>query len=1116
MIFLIFDNQITLDKEGHMNTGTLPIHKHRDEIIAMLQDHQVVIIVGETGSGKTTQLPLFLNIPEYTEHTVIGMTEPRRIAVTSTARFVAKQLNAQLGQEVGYAVRHDYQSDGNEDIFLMTEGILIRELQKDGALKKYSVLILDEAHERSMNLDLIMGCLKRILPQEHDLRVIISSATINAEKFSDYFDNAPIINVSGRTFPVTIHYDSCDYDSEPQVKVIFGKKEITPPPYVPAIADRVERICEENTDGDILIFVPGIKEIEWTTEAINEKKLRNINVIQLYGNMKMEDQDQVFNVTTTRKVIVSTNIAETSLTIDGVVYVIDSGFIKQKGIDPHNKINTLRVVEHAQAGCNQRAGRAGRTQPGICYRLFTESNFNNRIDFTIPEIQRSNLENVVLDLLSLNIKDVRNFPFLDPPKEDLLNKAINHLKSLGAITNDESLTPLGEKMARLPLPPNLAKMIIMAEQFGVVNEALTIAAMLSTRQVFIIPRDKSERQKAEARWTLVKDHRSDIMTFLKIWNKYNEIYNNPESDVTAGKWAFNHFLNNKVLQEVRNVRHQLTKMLNAFGIEISSSDNDDAIHQCYLSAFPDNVCIRGGGQHSYLDRNRETIFIQPGSVFFFTKPGIVVGAEKMKSGRKDSFSGQLKTYLRHVAPLKVEWLPELFPERVKEKVDLYSMQYNSTTQQMLVRTSITWDGLNMGSQNIPWSSLSINSRKELQPQDVAYYFKQAILRTTMDTLMELHQIPNRDHYQVMIGKWFDEAINTTKEILHEEELSLTKATKPTLKEIFRAVNARLQKHLKEQYQVELQRQEAIQVEYRERLTELKTIVLKTRKTPYYQFLATLNSSLGLAWLRIERITQWERNDKLHKQTYLNRIYWLNDALDDVPRLIRQAKHRLNEQEEMRKREAEALHRQQQHKDVCNSHLQSDDWSLCPVCTEFMTITANGDVSCKCHSDDIQIQFAFQEKDTILLMESRANNKVVATLTAVRDKNDKFVLKRTVTSDIFLTNESKISMTYHWEAPNDNDLEIYRHNVMYYKKKKAAIKLVHQGDAILLSFKQGRNAKGFPQWQSSNGTVLYVMDRQSKLTPSSQQRQFFCTIGDGLGKQGSRRIILVKPFLINRR
>lgn len=611
----------------------LPIDAVRDKIVSTIKENQVTIVVGATGSGKTTRLPVFLYEACYSKQGVIGITEPRRIAASSVAKFVAEQLGTNLGDKVGYQIRFDDETSGETKIKFMTDGILLREIQVDPDLKRYSVIMVDEAHERSVNIDFTLGLLKQLLARRSDLKLVVSSATIDSEKFSKYFDNAPVVEVSGRTYPVNIVWSSENY---------FNRK------MVDVIVEKVSTIHTKEAKGDVLVFMTGADDINMVVERLEEKGFNDLVVLPTHGGLAPEDQRRIFmTFQGKRKVIVATNIAETSITVDGVVYVVDSGLVKQTHFDAQTGIQSLDVVRHSQAGCNQRAGRAGRTRPGVCYRMYTEESFTHLPQYTEPEIRRMSLAGVVLAMESIGIRDVEAFQFVDQPDRDAFHEAYETLIALGAIKADRSaLTEVGVDMAKLPLEPRIARMVLEADKHGCVEEIATIAAFLSIRNVFIRP--KGKEQEADWKHQTFKVETSDALTFLKIWRAY-------ESAKFDRKWCFENYLHVQSLGEVRNVRSQLLNILERGGMKITSTKIDKNVVRSVAAGLIQNL-LEHGSRHAYrgvLRQNLYVVYIHPGSaVFGWSNRRWVVCTEVVTTS---------KSYARGVSEVSPEWLPELAP-----------------------------------------------------------------------------------------------------------------------------------------------------------------------------------------------------------------------------------------------------------------------------------------------------------------------------------------------------------------------------------------------------------------------------------------------------------------------
>jgi ATP-dependent helicase HrpA len=492
----------------------LPILAKELDITATYAANQVMILVGETGSGKTTKMPVFVH-----KHNVatgrggkIGVTQPRRVAATSTATYVAQQLGTVIGGLVGYQIRFEEETADHTRIKFMTDGILLQEIQRDPELREYSTIIVDEAHERSENIDFLLGLLKNLLKRRPDLKLVVTSATIDQQKFSRYFNNAPVVNVSGRMYPVDIIWSETDHSEWMMVETV---------------AQQVLDIHKTKPLGDILVFMTGGDDINKVIAKLENEELRNLVVLPIYGDLSLEEQRRIFQrYPGKRKVVVATNIAETSITVEGIVYVVDSGLIKQANFHPDTGIQSLDIVEHSRAGCEQRAGRAGRVQSGVCYRMYTKENFQSRPAFTTPEILRVSLANVVLKMENIGIADVEGFDFIDAPNSEAFHEAYETLIALGAIRRGVAgLTEIGRGMARLPLDPRTSRMVLEAEKHGCVKNVATVAAFLSVRNIFVRP--KQSEYEADRAHQQFKDSKSDALTFLNVWAQYEHSgYNN--------------------------------------------------------------------------------------------------------------------------------------------------------------------------------------------------------------------------------------------------------------------------------------------------------------------------------------------------------------------------------------------------------------------------------------------------------------------------------------------------------------------------------------------------------------------------------------------------------------
>ncbi|OAJ44093.1 hypothetical protein BDEG_27364 [Batrachochytrium dendrobatidis JEL423] len=559
----------------------LPAFSVRELLMQVIRDNPIIIIVGETGSGKTTQLAQFLYEDGFTKHGIVGCTQPRRVAAMSVAKRVSEEMQTELGGLVGYAIRFEDCTTPSTVIKYMTDGVLLRESLRSPDIDQYSCIIMDEAHERALNTDVLMGLLKTVMTRRRDLKLIVTSATMNAEKFSQFFGGAPICTIPGRTFPVDI---------------MFSKNPCED--YVDAAVKQVLSIHLSHPPGDILVFMTGQEDIEVTCAVIEERlgqldDALPLSILPIYSQLPADLQAKIFEKTSnnSRKVIVATNIAETSLTVDGIMYVVDSGFSKLKVYNPKIGMDSLQITPVSQANANQRAGRAGRTGPGFCFRLYTDSSYiHEMFPNNIPEIQRTNLANVVLLLKTLGVKDLLKFDFIDlPPQETILN-SMYQLWVLGALDNTGELTKTGKKMAEFPVDPSLAKMIIMSESIGCTSEILTIVSMLSVPSIFYRPKERAEESDAMREKFFVGE--SDHLTLLHIYNQWKA---NNYSEI----WCADHFLHAKGMRKGREVRKQLEDITKQQKIRIESCGSDwDTVRKCICAAyFHQSARLKGIGEY---------------------------------------------------------------------------------------------------------------------------------------------------------------------------------------------------------------------------------------------------------------------------------------------------------------------------------------------------------------------------------------------------------------------------------------------------------------------------------------------------------------------------------------
>ena len=647
---------------------SLPIYAFRDELIEAIKEHQILIIVGETGSGKTTQIPQYLHEAGLTKGGLkVGCTQPRRVAAMSVAARVAEEMGVKVGNEVGYAIRFEDQTSDKTVLKYMTDGMLLRELLTEPDLGQYAALMIDEAHERTVATDIACGLLKDIARARPDLKLLISSATMDAVKFQKYFDDAPIFKIPGRRYAVDIHYTS-----QPEAN------------YLAAAITTVFQIHITQGQGDILVFLTGQEEIEAAEQNLQEtarklgSKIPEMVICPIYANLPSDLQAKIFEPTPkgARKVVLATNIAETSLTIDGIVYVIDPGFVKENIFNPRTGMESLVVTPCSRASAGQRAGRAGRVGPGKCFRLYTKWAYQNELDeSTTPEIQRTNLNGTILLLKSLGINDLLDFDFMDPPPTDTIVRAVEQLYALGALNNAGDLTKVGRQMAEFPTDPMLAKSILAADKYGCVEEVLSIIAMLGEASaLFYRPKDKKiHADSARARFT-VKDG-GDHLTLLNIWNQW------VDSDFSY-VWSRENFLQQRSLTRGRDVRDQLARLCDRVEVTLSTcgASNLPPILKAITSGFfPNAARLQRGGDSYRTIKNGQAVYLHPSSVLVphsakskaeFEKGG--VGGQAPKWVIYYELVLTSKEYMRSNMPLQPEWLLEVAPHFYRKK-DLESL-----------------------------------------------------------------------------------------------------------------------------------------------------------------------------------------------------------------------------------------------------------------------------------------------------------------------------------------------------------------------------------------------------------------------------------------------------------
>ena len=637
------------------NLDQLPVAKLREYLREEIRRHPNFVLIGETGSGKTTCLPpLLLELRnELGLKGSIAVTQPRRLATTSVTSRVSEMMQCPVGDQVGYHIRFENVTTDATDITFMTDGILLRKIQFDPLLTDYSIIMIDEAHERSLNIDLCLGLLKDVNERRYDagfdlIRVVVTSATIERNRFAKYIgygDTENSVEIPGKMYPVEVFYedeDSFNYD------------------FTRGAAEKVKMIIDNHLDGDILIFMPGKKEIIDTIEKI-EAIVGNstVDIFPLHAELSPEDQDKIFTNTPKRKIIVATNIAETSVTIDGIIHVIDSGLIKQTQFDPRSGIEQLVLTEHAISGLNQRKGRAGRTAPGYCYRLFTEESLKRRPQYQTPEMQRSNLCQVVLAMRKVGIKNIYSFDYMDHPGNEFLTWADETLTKLGSFDDNNELTEIGEWLFELAIEPHLGRMIIesLEPELNCANEIVIIASFLDGKNVFLRPSGKEQEflaDKAHAQFR--KNNDSDFIVLLNVWKGY----------VASGfsdEWAKQNFLNEKVLDEVKNVRLDILDILASHGINIDPNTKPivkkDVINKAIITGLISNLMQKVDKfTLRKIDGTKSNISIHPSSVYFnnlLPKGAYLVANEIF-------INPQSKAFACNCVEVKREWLKDYAPE----------------------------------------------------------------------------------------------------------------------------------------------------------------------------------------------------------------------------------------------------------------------------------------------------------------------------------------------------------------------------------------------------------------------------------------------------------------------
>lgn len=622
---------------------TLPVASRRDDIKKAIEQHQVVIVAGETGSGKTTQLPKICLEMGRGRRGLIGHTQPRRIAARTVADRIAEELNAPLGELVGYQVRFNDQSGDNTLVKLMTDGILLAEIQNDPLLFGYDTIIIDEAHERSLNIDFLLGYLKQILPKRPDLKIVITSATIDVDRFASHFsqgaEQAPVISVSGRTYPVEIRYRApLDEDEDTEQGLIAAVEELLALPQ----------------KGDILVFLSGEREIREASTALRHARLKHVDVLPLYARLSLAEQSRIFQPHKGTRIILATNVAETSITVPGIRYVIDTGTARISRYSYRTKVQRLPIEPVSQASANQRAGRCGRLSDGVCIRLYSEEDFKSRPEFTDPEIVRTNLAAVILKMLQMKIGDIRDFPFVDRPDNRLISDGFQLLVELKAVDEKGRMTDIGQALSKLPVDPRIGKMLVMASTLGSLREVTTIAALLSIQDPRERPADK--RQAADEKHRQWRDKNSDFSSILLLWQHFEE-QRQALSRRKFGDYCHQNFVSYLRMREWRDLSHQIHLSCRQAGLkENNTAAGYDDIHKALLSGLLSHVGFRHDDKEFLGVRNRK-FHIFPGSGLAKKPPKWIMAAELIETSR---------LFAHQAAEIQVEWIPALAEHLIKK------------------------------------------------------------------------------------------------------------------------------------------------------------------------------------------------------------------------------------------------------------------------------------------------------------------------------------------------------------------------------------------------------------------------------------------------------------------
>ena len=774
----------------------LPIAAKRDEIKDALLKHQVLIIAGETGSGKTTQLPKICLEIGRGQHGLIGHTQPRRIAARSVASRVADELATPLGALVGYQVRFEDQSDSNTLIKLMTDGILLAETQHDRFLERYDTVIVDEAHERSLNIDFLLGYLKTLLPRRPDLKVIITSATIDLQRFSEHFNDAPIIEVSGRTFPVDTWYRPLTSEQDEEGNSVEDDLTVDQ-----AILATLEELAdfersERKSPGDVLVFLPGEREIRDAAEMLRKAQLRHTEILPLYARLSPAEQQRIFQSHSGRRVVLATNVAETSLTVPGIRYVIDTGTARISRYSYRAKVQRLPIEAVSQASANQRKGRCGRVEPGLCVRLYSEEDFNARPEFTDPEILRTNLAAVILQMLHLRLGEITDFPFIEPPDGKAISDGFNLLQELSAVNRENQLTPLGRQLARLPVDPRMGRMLLEAAKQGSLQEVLIVASAMSVQDVRERPPERQQAaDQAHAQW---KDADSDFAGLVNLWRGFEE----QRQALTASplrNWCRRNFLNYLRLREWRDSHRQLSLICRDLQLTVNKEPADyPKFHKAILSGLLSQIGQKAD-EGDYLGARQRRFWIHPSSGLGKKRPQWLMTAELVET---------TKLYARMVAKIDADWIEPLAGHLIKknhfephwekkrgrvvafEQITLFGLivvgrrpVHFGPVDPVVSRELFIREGLVRGDMQSRAKCLSANTRLLEQLDELEAKARRRDILADEDTLYAFYEarIPADIHQTATFDSWYktESQKNPQLLIMREEDVLAREASEVT-------------------------------------------------------------------------------------------------------------------------------------------------------------------------------------------------------------------------------------------------------------------------------------------------------------------------------------------------